>query len=343
MNRRQTPVDTETAVLTKCARRCTLCFYLACDLREKIGQIAHVDKDPSNFAEDNLAWMCLEHHTLFDSRTSQHKNYTMNEVKTARERLHEAIAQNRHASLPTITLPSNAQTVTDQCFFNQRSRLANNTVVEKIWQGPHWQIIISPTEFLDARFRNLAHCEQFMLGNAVRSMRIADCPTVRADALEEDEAGAWIAGELDLPEQISSGSILERWVLFRSGQFVYNRAFMKHPKLGNKLHYLEVARVITQVFLLTARMARDRILTPEAHVQFSLKEVAGCGLYIPDSFDDHWSRGKRIDVRRTAKPADLLARDGRDLALGVATEIYEKFGWNEPPMEILAEEQNRIR
>ena len=37
-------VNMKTAVLTKCARRCTLCFYLSCDLREKMGQIPHVDK-----------------------------------------------------------------------------------------------------------------------------------------------------------------------------------------------------------------------------------------------------------------------------------------------------------
>jgi hypothetical protein len=38
----------------------------------------------------------LDHHTLYDSKTSQHKNYTIHEVKAARDRLFEAIAQKRH-------------------------------------------------------------------------------------------------------------------------------------------------------------------------------------------------------------------------------------------------------
>src|SRR5436309_8649920 len=96
MDRKPTPVDIETAVLLKSARRCTLCFHLNGDLDEQIGQIAHLDKDPSNSAEDNLAFMCLEHHTLFDSKTSQHKNYTIQEVKAARSRLHEAIAKGKY-------------------------------------------------------------------------------------------------------------------------------------------------------------------------------------------------------------------------------------------------------
>jgi hypothetical protein len=42
--------------------------------------------------------MCLDHHTLYDSKTSQHKNYTVHEAKAGRERLYEAILQNKHAA-----------------------------------------------------------------------------------------------------------------------------------------------------------------------------------------------------------------------------------------------------
>ena len=83
--------------MVRSERRCVLCFHLSQDLREKRGQIAHLDKDPSNGAQDNLAFMCLDHHSLFDSRTSQHKNYTLGEVKAARSLLYEAIAEKRRA------------------------------------------------------------------------------------------------------------------------------------------------------------------------------------------------------------------------------------------------------
>jgi hypothetical protein len=70
MVRKHIPAAVETAVLLKSARRCALCFLLTRDLSEKIGQIAHIDKDPSNGAEENLAFMCLPHHSMFDSRSS---------------------------------------------------------------------------------------------------------------------------------------------------------------------------------------------------------------------------------------------------------------------------------
>ena len=86
----------EARVLTSCARRCCLCFHLKRDFSEKEGQVAHLDHDKSNGAEDNLAFMCLPHHSLYDSRTSQHKNYTMLEVKTARKKLAEHVASFEH-------------------------------------------------------------------------------------------------------------------------------------------------------------------------------------------------------------------------------------------------------
>lgn len=78
-------------MLTRSARRCCLCFYLDQDFFEKDGQIAHLDHDPGNGSEDNLAFLCLRHHSLYDSRTSQHKNYAIQEVKTARARLYQKV------------------------------------------------------------------------------------------------------------------------------------------------------------------------------------------------------------------------------------------------------------
>jgi hypothetical protein len=79
--RKTLPKHVEKAVLANRARRCALCFGLTGDLREKRGQIVHIDGNRSNCTEPNLAWMCLDHHSLFDSKTSQHKNYTVAEVK----------------------------------------------------------------------------------------------------------------------------------------------------------------------------------------------------------------------------------------------------------------------
>jgi hypothetical protein len=89
--RKATPLRIEKAVLAKSRRRCTLCFGLKGDETEKLGQIAHLDGNRSNNSESNLAWMCLDHHSLFDSTTKQHKNYTISEVKEYRRLLYKVL------------------------------------------------------------------------------------------------------------------------------------------------------------------------------------------------------------------------------------------------------------
>lgn len=100
--RRATPRTTELSVLDQSRRRCALCFHIDGSLTEKHGQIAHLDRNPANYTQDNLAFLCLTHHSLYDSRTSQHKNYTMSEIKKAREDLYRAIQQDHHLSVSAI-------------------------------------------------------------------------------------------------------------------------------------------------------------------------------------------------------------------------------------------------
>lgn len=89
--RKSTPKNVETEVLTKCRRRCCLCFYINGNYDEVRGQIAHIDHNPSNADTDNLVFLCLEHHDQYDSKTSQSKGLTTEEVKLYRNQLHKDV------------------------------------------------------------------------------------------------------------------------------------------------------------------------------------------------------------------------------------------------------------
>lgn len=102
--RKRIDSDTEALVLSKCARRCCICLYLNQDLDIKQGQIAHLDQDPSNASETNLAFLCLDHHSQYDSRTSQHKNFTLKEVLLARDVLHARMERFRNDPQPPTSL-----------------------------------------------------------------------------------------------------------------------------------------------------------------------------------------------------------------------------------------------
>lgn len=86
-NRKKRPGIVDGEVLTSCRRRCCLCFGLKKDASEKAGQIAHLDGDPSNNDKGNLVYLCLEHHDRYDTRTSQSKGLTIEEVRHYRDKL----------------------------------------------------------------------------------------------------------------------------------------------------------------------------------------------------------------------------------------------------------------
>lgn len=92
IRRRRVRPHVESEVLVESRRRCALCYGLDGDVRRKQGQIAHVDRDPSNSAKPNLAWLCLEHHNEYDTRPSQGKRLTPAELIQFRDQLVKAVA-----------------------------------------------------------------------------------------------------------------------------------------------------------------------------------------------------------------------------------------------------------
>lgn len=91
MSREPISANSQAAVLLKSRRRCCICFGLNRDTSLKQGQIAHLDGNSGNSDEDNLAFLCFDHHDQFDSTTRQSKNFTTIEVKRFRTELHATI------------------------------------------------------------------------------------------------------------------------------------------------------------------------------------------------------------------------------------------------------------
>lgn len=91
MARKKLTEDVETQVLTRSRRRRCLCYFF--DGIETVvdGQIAHLDQNNQNSDCDNLAFLCLRHHNIYDSRTSVSKGLRPAEVKHYRARLYEEI------------------------------------------------------------------------------------------------------------------------------------------------------------------------------------------------------------------------------------------------------------
>jgi hypothetical protein len=222
--------------------------------------------------------------------------------------------------------------------------LPDTEVMQKIWSKPHWRIWICPTEFKRARFQNLEQCREFMMSSSVRIQGSSSYPWVTADRLEVGhECVAW---EIDIcSEEVNH---TERWLLFRSGQFVQNRTLPDIPQLAGGIHALEILEATTAVYELAWRMARRGALAPLAVITFELRSVDGRALTWPKDIvggsnavgPNCWAQDEAINTG-TLVTLDELETRRRDLALKAALEIYSKFAWSDPPMPRLTDEQRR--
>ena len=116
MVRARTPLPVETEVLVRSRRWCALCFGLSLEKGTKSqGQVAHVDRDPANAVFDNLCWLCLPHHDLYDSKPSQSKRFTPAELRRHRDDLYGFLGQQRSglASPATASLSTEAWKVAE--------------------------------------------------------------------------------------------------------------------------------------------------------------------------------------------------------------------------------------
>lgn len=91
MTRKRIPDPVQNELFAASMRICALCFGLKNDATEKRGQIAHLNKDNTQTRLDDLVWLCMEHHDLYDSTTRQTKNYTVSEVRSYRSKLYKHV------------------------------------------------------------------------------------------------------------------------------------------------------------------------------------------------------------------------------------------------------------
>jgi hypothetical protein len=91
MARKPIPSSSQAKVLLRSLRRCCICFGLNRDTSIRQGQISHLYGNSSNNPEDNLAFLCFDHHDQYDSSTKQSKNFSSPEVKHIRAELYTAI------------------------------------------------------------------------------------------------------------------------------------------------------------------------------------------------------------------------------------------------------------
>jgi len=222
-------------------------------------------------------------------------------------------------------------------YWEQRKLLPETALAKKILSRPRWRIWTRPVHFKKARFQNVDHCRGFIQSFTAKVPSRFPHPWLSGEALHTDRE--WIAGETDTPD--GGKTPAECRALFRSGQLVQNRALSEILK--DSIHVLEILTTVTAAFEVAAEMAQQGVLSSDAAITFDLCEIDGRRLSQPlDLLNDalggkFWCQDPNITVERPIDAEIQALR--REIALGVALEIYSMFGWLDAPEASFAKEQ----
>lgn len=220
-------------------------------------------------------------------------------------------------------------------------------ILDKIRSRGYWKVVIRPTRYEDDRL-TLDECRQAVVDNVV-FFRGWDYPhTNRSDI---------VAGETWVQHTTDWSHYVEWWRMTQSGQFVHLFGIQEdwEPEAlvagyadtdpGDALSVLNALFAITEIFEFASRLATSTVLEDEAYVEISLTGLEGRTLIMLDP-------GRILSGRYTCAVNELtqnwtltteeLLGGSRELALDYAGWLFNRFNWQNVPLEVFEGDQEKL-
>jgi len=232
--------------------------------------------------------------------------------------------------------------------------MENIELVDRIKSGPHWRVNIRPANFEKYRVSSLSELHKLIEGCQV-ALRGWYFPHIDRNGIINGDD--WIMSEGNY------GDIIEYWRFYQSAQFIHYFNIYENcdedVKKKAKSIRLDDNRVepsgyvsiistlyrITEIYEFAMRLAQKSIFQSGLSIKISIKGVKNFQLFFWDRLrvlhDAYISGIDEINFESVMTIDDLLA-NGHDEALNKAISVFERFNWNNPPQNILAEDQKKL-
>jgi hypothetical protein len=228
-------------------------------------------------------------------------------------------------------------------------------LLEKIKSRGYWRINFQPNTFGDRRI-SLAECKDAVERNAVL-LRGWDYPHV---SKKNDEHGAQLpAGEYQ-ENWVHWWNHIEFWRMYRSKQFLHYRAIHddwfeqsewageheKQIKPGTSLGVVGTIYLVTEIFEFLSRLTRAGFYSDRISIDISIENTVGRELRVDSParmpfLSPHKTGAESIKLHHDAEVDDLKVKSS-DLALTTILEIFDQFGWSNPPVSNIKLDQQNL-
>ncbi|HMY56597.1 MAG TPA: hypothetical protein PK671_26745 [Candidatus Obscuribacter sp.] len=105
-------------------------------MKETEGQIAHLDRDRTNAIAENLAFLCLECHKKYDTKSNRVLGFTAAEIRLYREKLCRALKVDQTEWTITISVDNSKSEKIRSLIQKAHSDLLKECPDAKLSEGP---------------------------------------------------------------------------------------------------------------------------------------------------------------------------------------------------------------
>lgn len=223
---------------------------------------------------------------------------------------------------------------------------------------PHWRVNIRPGVYDPRAIPSLRECLRIVEKNAV-SLRGWNYPHISHRTDEQARGNSWVGSWADF------GGHYEYWRFYQSAQFVHlfavrestepnwrqklQREMESHLSYRTDINWDEVPGFIdiintlycvSEIVEFAARLAQSGVYTDGIEVTIELHCVEGFVLAAP--WQRSWSNYYAASEETVGRTWELVVRDlladSVQVTLDILVWLFERFGWMDPPHEVLRQD-----
>lgn len=229
----------------------------------------------------------------------------------------------------------------------------------RVRNDPHWRVLMRPSIYEDERIKTLGRCWELIEQKQVR-LRGWPFPFLSNREHERAHGSNWVGSWSDFRGH------REYWRLYQSGQFIHLSGIREatdpewHAKLQREtkghlsyvkdidwnavgfIHITNFIYTVTEVFEFAARMAQAN--TFGTHVEIAVQLNGVKGFMLTTDWDRAWHSYYAASEDSLAKTWELsvndLVSDTATRSLDAVFWFFDRFGWHNPPVEVLRQDQS---
>lgn len=232
----------------------------------------------------------------------------------------------------------------------------------QVLKYPHWRVNFRPSDYKEDLIPSLGKCFEIIEKNKL-SLRGWDYPHLGRRDTERGQGNNWVASWSDFMGHY------EYWRFYQSGQFLHLFSVREateiewrkklESEMKSQLSYkndidwekvpgfisiINFTYNVTEIYEFAARLCQSQIYTGTINIKIELRGIKGFILSAPWDriWHSYYAASEDILAKSVNYESDQLIAMSKDVALESIAWFFERFGWLNPSMNVIANDHENL-